>query len=97
MNTDNRLMSNTTVSEELLICHQRSGLTFEDICRVIINGFKSSFCSLALKRQLIRAACEELRNVCLDAGIEPFDEPVSGSFSGAYSPSKGSIGSEGDF
>ncbi|MDX2129186.1 MAG: adenosine deaminase [Chloroherpetonaceae bacterium] len=43
INTDNRLMSNTTLSEEYRIAHQFFGLSFEDLERLSINSMKSAF------------------------------------------------------
>jgi adenosine deaminase len=43
VNTDNRLVTDTTVSKELLLCHQHYGLSLEDIKEILISGFKSAF------------------------------------------------------
>lgn len=43
INTDNRLVTNTTVSQELLLCHEHYGLSLLDIKQLIRNGFHSAF------------------------------------------------------
>jgi adenosine deaminase len=43
LNTDDRLMSNTTLTREFKIGHQVFGLTFEDIEKLSINAMKSAF------------------------------------------------------
>jgi adenosine deaminase len=54
INTDNRLVTNTTVSKELYLCHQTYGFTLEDIKDVIIAGFKSAFLSHREKSDLLK-------------------------------------------
>jgi adenosine deaminase len=43
LNTDDRLMSDTTLTREFKIAHQVFGLTFEDIEKLSINAMKSAF------------------------------------------------------
>jgi adenosine deaminase len=43
LNTDDRLMSNTTLTKEFRIAHQVFGLTFDDIEKLSINAMKSAF------------------------------------------------------
>src|SRR6266567_3606311 len=43
INTDNRLVTNTTVSKELLLAHQHYGFSLDDLKEVIVAGFKSAF------------------------------------------------------
>lgn len=43
LNTDNRLMSGTSVTEEHWIAADTFGLTFDQLEKVIINGMKSGF------------------------------------------------------
>jgi adenosine deaminase len=43
LNTDNRLMSATTMTDELWIAVERYGLTFDDVEKLTINGMKSAF------------------------------------------------------
>jgi len=60
INTDNRLVTDTTVSRELLLCHQHYGFTLEDIKEIIISGFKSAFLPYREKADLLRDVTREL-------------------------------------
>jgi adenosine deaminase len=43
LNTDNRLMSRTTMTDELVIAVQQFGCTLSDLEKISINGMKSAF------------------------------------------------------
>lgn len=43
LNTDDRLMSNTTMTKEFKIAHDVFGLTFDDLEKLTINAMKSAF------------------------------------------------------
>ncbi|MBI4370916.1 MAG: adenosine deaminase family protein [Elusimicrobia bacterium] len=55
--TDNRLVSNTTVSRELALVAEHARLTREELRRVVVAGFKGSFFpgSFSEKRRFVRA------------------------------------------
>lgn len=71
VNTDNRLMTDTTVSQELYLAHSEMGLTLDDIKQVVLNGFKSAFMPFHEKRRFLEAASAEL------AAFDPAGEPVA--------------------
>ncbi|UCH63181.1 MAG: adenosine deaminase [Fidelibacterota bacterium] len=60
LNTDNRLVSNTTLSQEYLTAMETFGLTLDDYRDIIINGFKSSFMSHQDRRTVIKSVVDEL-------------------------------------
>jgi adenosine deaminase len=60
VNTDNRLVTNTTVSKELWLCHKEMGFTFDDLKQVILSGFKSAFLPFHVKQQYLRRVSDEL-------------------------------------
>lgn len=60
VNTDNRLISDTTMTKELMLCVRELGFTGEMIRDLIIDGFKSSFMSYAERRALLREVVTEL-------------------------------------
>lgn len=60
VNTDNRLMSNTTVTDELQVCVERLDFDLEDVKKLLLNGFKSAFLRYDLRKALIGEALEEL-------------------------------------
>ena len=53
INTDNRLMSDTTVSKELYLCHKHFGWSLATIKEIIIAGFKSAFMPYREKADLV--------------------------------------------
>ncbi len=61
INTDNRLITDTSVSRELWLCHTQMGLGMPDIKRIIINGFKSAFMPFHQKQSLLRRVTTELK------------------------------------
>ncbi|MGB5812518.1 MAG: adenosine deaminase [Polyangiales bacterium] len=60
INTDNRLITDTTVSKELWLCHTQMGLDHDDLRRMIINGFKAAFLPFHQKQTMLRAVAQEL-------------------------------------
>jgi len=60
VNTDNRLVTDTTVSKELWHCHTDMGLSLRDIKQIILSGFKSAFLPFHVKQQYLRKVSEEL-------------------------------------
>ena len=70
VNTDNRLITDTTVSKELWLCHTQMGLSLKDLKQVILSGFKSAFLPFHVKQQYLRKASEEL-------AAFPDDEPLA--------------------
>ena len=66
VNTDNRLVTDTTVSKELWLCHTRMGLSLSDIKRIVIHGFKGAFLPFHIKQSMLRRITKEL-----DAFQEP--------------------------
>lgn len=60
VNTDNRLITDTTVTKELWIAHKECGLTLEDLTTVLISGFKSAFLPFREKQDLLQAANSEM-------------------------------------
>ena len=60
VNTDNRLITDTTVSKELWLCHTKMNLTLDDIKRVLTNGFKAAFLPFHVKQTFMRRIAREL-------------------------------------
>jgi adenosine deaminase len=67
VNTDNRLVTDTTVSKELWLCNQEMGFTMADLKQVILSGFKSAFLPFHVKQQYLRRVSEELKDFPDDA------------------------------
>jgi adenosine deaminase len=60
LNTDNRLMSNTTVTDELYLAYKAFNLDLEDIKSIIIDGFKSAFIHHRERTLLVKEVAQEL-------------------------------------
>lgn len=60
VNTDNRLITDTTVSKELWLCHQHYGFTLENIKEILVSGFKSGFLPNREKVEMLRDVTREL-------------------------------------
>lgn len=63
INTDNRLVSNTTVTDELLLAAETFDLDLTDLANIIINGFKSAFLPHNKKTRLLRSVMAELDEI----------------------------------
>lgn len=70
INTDNRLITDTTVSKELWLAHTQTGLTLTDIKQVILNGFKSSFLPFHEKRRYLAVVNDQLAAFHEDGTID---------------------------
>lgn len=60
INTDNRLITDTTVTRELLLAHKECGLTLEDLTTVLVSGFKSAFLPFREKQDLLKSVNQEI-------------------------------------
>jgi adenosine deaminase len=60
INTDSRLISDTTVSQELALCHQHHGWSLDTIRRVILDGFRSAFLPHRDRQALVADVSREL-------------------------------------
>ena len=71
INTDNRLVTDTTVSHELWHCHTQMGMSLRDIKQMIVAGFKSAFLPFHIKQAYLRRVTEELEHFTADGQIRP--------------------------
>jgi len=69
INTDNRLITDTTVSKELWLCHKHYGWSLDKIKDILIAGFKSAFIPQREKSDLLRLITREL---------DEYQEPSNG-------------------
>ncbi|MEM9457138.1 MAG: adenosine deaminase [Myxococcota bacterium] len=60
VNTDNRLITDTSVSEEMHLMHTQMGFSLDDIKQIVLNGFKSAFLPFHEKRRFLEATSAEL-------------------------------------
>ena len=60
LNTDNRLMSGTTLADEYEVASKSLGLGFDDLARIALNGFGSAFLPWAERQALVARARAEI-------------------------------------
>lgn len=60
LNTDNRLISNTTMTDELLLAAKYYDFDLIDLRAILLNGFKSAFVNYHDRKILIKSALEEI-------------------------------------
>ena len=63
INTDNRLITDTTVTKELLLTAKQFNLTVRDVRNVLVGGFKSAFLTFHDRAQLVRKAQSEMDEI----------------------------------
>ncbi|MGH7465681.1 MAG: adenosine deaminase [Longimicrobiales bacterium] len=63
LNTDNRLMSATTMTDEFLRAHQALGFTWDQLCDVAVMGFESAFMPYQERTALVAAVGAEIEAV----------------------------------
>jgi adenosine deaminase len=60
LNTDNRLMSGTTLTDEYELAARHLDFSFDELCKVAINGFESAFLPWEERQKLIVRVREEI-------------------------------------
>jgi adenosine deaminase len=60
LNTDNRLMSGTTLTDEYAHAATRLGFEFDELARIALNGFESAFLPYEERRRLVDDAAREI-------------------------------------
>ena len=63
LNTDNRLMSATTVTEEYWRAHRYLGFTWDELVELSLMGFDSAFMHRAEKLEMMRKVREEIASI----------------------------------
>ena len=67
LNTDNRLMSATTITEEIALATRAFRFSPYEVKRIILNGFKSAFMPYPQKARMLREVNLEIDRVFMDA------------------------------
>jgi adenosine deaminase len=63
VNTDNRLITDTTVTKELGLLARQFNLTFADVNNILIAGFKSAFLTFHDRAHLVRRVQTEIADI----------------------------------
>ncbi len=79
VNTDNRLITDTSVSKELYLVHTQMGVPFTDIKSMIVAGFKSSFQPFHEKQAALRRVGVELDKYDDNGALRSVSSPLQAS------------------
>lgn len=60
INTDNRLITDTTMTKELWLAHKVLGLGLEDLTTILVSGFKSAFLPFRQKQDMLKQVNAEI-------------------------------------
>ena len=77
LNTDNRLISGVTMTDELWLATETFNLSFEKLIKVVLNGFKSAFLPFAEKAEIYQRAKAEIVEIGLKHGVSLVSMPDS--------------------
>jgi len=77
LNTDNTMVSNTTISKEYARAARTFGLSPYQVKRIIVSGFKSAFLPYAQKARMLRQVIVEIDNVFMEAFPDSYDRAAS--------------------
>ena len=66
LNTDNRLMSDTTLTDEYEHAANSLGFTFDELCTIALNGFDSAFLPEEERQQMIARAKQHIAALTTD-------------------------------
>jgi adenosine deaminase len=88
VNTDNRLITDTTVSQELWHCYTQMGMSLSDVKSILVAGFKSAFLPFHVKQAYLRRVTDELDRFQADGVIRPASGPssIKGGARGSSAP-----------
>jgi adenosine deaminase len=75
LNTDNRLMSATTVTEEFWRAHQHQGFTWDELVDLDLMAFEAAFLHWDEKKAMIAGVLEEIRAIESEA-VAPRRRPA---------------------
>ncbi len=68
INTDNRLISNVSLTDEYMVAIEKYGFSADDLKYLILNGFKSAFLPLKEKEHMIKEITKEMASKGLPLG-----------------------------
>ncbi|CAN5853061.1 adenosine deaminase [soil metagenome] len=67
LNTDNRLMSGTTMTDEYMHAHQALGFGWDDLCEMTVMSFESAFLPWQERNALVAAVQQEISALAVPA------------------------------
>lgn len=67
LNTDNRLMSGTTLTDEYVYAARHLDFTMDELCTLALNGFESAFLPWQQRVKLLETVSREMQDVASEA------------------------------
>ncbi len=67
LNTDNRLMSGTTLTDEYVCAARHLDFTLDELCTLALNGFESAFLPWEQRVKLLETVSREMHDVASEA------------------------------
>jgi adenosine deaminase len=67
LNTDNRLMSGTTLTDEYAYAARHLDFTFDELCTIALNGFEAAFLPWEQRVKLLDEVATEMQAIAADA------------------------------
>jgi len=67
LNTDNRLMSDTTLTDEYFFAARHLDFTIDELCTIALNGFESAFIPWEERTHLIDQVTSEMTDLIEEA------------------------------
>jgi adenosine deaminase len=67
LNTDNRLMSGTTLTDEYMYAAKHLDFTFDELCTLALNGFESAFLPWEQRVTLLKEVSAEMAGLSAEA------------------------------
>ena len=67
LNTDNRLMSGTTLTDEYSYAAKHLDFTLDELCTLALNGFESAFLGWEERVQLLEQVSDEMLTIASEA------------------------------
>jgi len=67
LNTDNRLMSGTTLSDEYAFAARHLGFSLDELYRLALNGFEAAFLPWEQRVKLLQAMSDEIQAISAEA------------------------------
>jgi adenosine deaminase len=67
LNTDNRLMSGTTLTDEYMYAAKHLDFTFDELCTLALNGFESAFLPWEQRVALLKDVSAEMASLSAEA------------------------------
>ena len=67
LNTDNRLMSGTTLTDEYVFAAKHLDFSLDELCTLALNGFESAFLPWEQRVKLLHEVSSEMATLSADA------------------------------